>query len=113
MSTSYVLYPVSLQSTFARGIKNPDEWYVERLFQEILQENKAVYYNYRKLLTTNQWNLLNGIAKEKGAKKVMSGEFIKLYDLGSASSIQTALLALQEKKWYLKKMDYGMYMMCF
>lgn len=83
---------------FARGIKNPDEWYVERLFQEILQENKSVYFNYRKLLTSNQWNLLNGIAKEKGAKKVMSGEFIKLYDLGSASSIQTALLALQEKE---------------
>lgn len=94
---------------FARGIKNPDEWYVERLFQEILQENKSVYFNYRKLLTSNQWNLLNGIAKEKGAKKVMSGEFIKRYNLGTPSSVQTALLALQEKemvfeeegRWYV------------
>ena len=94
---------------FARGIKNPDEWYVERLFQEILQENKSVYFNYRKLLTSNQWNLLNGIAKEKGAKKVMSGEFIKRYNLGTPSSVQTSLLALQEKemvfeeegRWYV------------
>ena len=94
---------------FARGIKNPDEWYVERLFQEILQENKSVYFNYRKLLTSNQWNLLNGIAKEKGAKKVMSGEFIKRYNLGTPSSVQTSLLAMQDKemvfeeegRWYV------------
>lgn len=83
---------------YARNIKQPDEFYIERLFQEILQENKSVYFNYRKLLTTNQWNLLQGIAKEKGAKQVMSGEFTKKYDLGTPSSVQTALAALQEKE---------------
>ena len=74
-----------------------------------MQENKSVYFNYRKLLTSNQWNLLNGIAKEKGAKKVMSGEFIKRYNLGTPSSVQTSLLAMQEKemvfeeegRWYV------------
>lgn len=83
---------------FARGIKQPDEWYIERLFQEILQENQPVYFNYRKLLTTNQWVLLQGIAREKGARQVMGAEFIRKNDLGTPSSVQTALLALQEKE---------------
>ncbi len=83
---------------FARGIRQPDEWYIERLFQEILMENQPVYYNYRKLLTSNQWTLLQGIAREKGARQVMGSEFIKKNDLGTPSSVQTALLALQEKE---------------
>ncbi len=83
---------------FARGIKQPDEWYIERLFQEILQENQPVYFNYRKLLTSNQWTLLKGIANEKGARLVMGAEFIRKNDLGTPSSVQTALLALQEKE---------------
>lgn len=83
---------------YAKGIKQADEWYIERLFQEILQENKPVYFNYRKLLTANQWTLLQGIAKEKGARQVMGAAFIKKYDLGTPSSVQTALLALQEKE---------------
>ncbi len=83
---------------FARGIRQPDDWYIERLFQEILQENQPVYYNYRKLLTSNQWTLLQGIAREKGARQVMGTEFIRKNNLGTPSSVQTALLALQEKE---------------
>lgn len=94
---------------FAKGIKQPDDWYIERLLQEILQENQFVYYNYRNLLTLNQWLLLQGIAKEKGAQKVMGSEFVKKYDLGTPSSVQTALQALQDKemifedegRWYV------------
>lgn len=94
---------------FAKGIRQPDDWFIERLLQEILSENQFVYFNYRKLLTQNQWLLLHGIAREKGAHKVMGSEFVKKYDLGTPSSVQTALAALQEKemifedegRWYV------------
>jgi AAA+ ATPase superfamily predicted ATPase len=83
---------------FSKGIKQPDDWYIENLFREILQENQPVYYNYRKLLTGNQWSLLQGIAREKGAKQVMGAEFIRKNELGTPSSVQTALQALQDKE---------------
>lgn len=83
---------------FSKSIKQPDDWYIESLFREILQENQPVYYNYRKLLTGNQWNLLQGIAREKGAKQVMGAEFIRKNELGTPSSVQTALQALQDKE---------------
>ncbi|MBL7923305.1 MAG: ATP-binding protein, partial [Bacteroidia bacterium] len=83
---------------YSRDIRQPDEWYIERLFQEVLQENQPVYYNYRKLLTNNQWYLLQGIAREQGARQVMGAEFIRKNALGTPSSVQTALQALQDKE---------------
>ena len=83
---------------FDKGIQKPDEWFIERLFAEILNENANVYYSYRKILTTNQWQLLTAIAKDKGAKQILSGEFIRKNNLGSTSSVQTALAALIEKE---------------
>jgi hypothetical protein len=83
---------------YQNGIKQPDEWRIERLFSEILQEHEAVYFSYRNLLTLNQWELLRAIAKENGARQVLGNEFIRKYNLGSTSSIQTALAALIEKE---------------
>jgi hypothetical protein len=71
---------------------------VERMMAEILKENEAVYYAYRNLLTVNQWELLKGIAKDKGARQVLSADFIRKNNLGSTSSVQTALAALFEKE---------------
>lgn len=83
---------------YARDIKQPDAWYIERLFQDILQENQSFYFTIRNLLTLNQWLLLKGIARENGARMVMGAEFVRRYELGTPSSVQTALLALQEKE---------------
>ena len=90
---------------FSKGIKQPDDWFIENQFREILQENTPVYYNYRKLLTGNQWTLLQGIAREKGAKQVMGAEFIRKNELGTPSSVQTALLALQDKEMIFEEDD--------
>lgn len=83
---------------YSKGIRQPDEWYVERLMVELLEENSSVYYNYRKLLTENQWLLMKAIAKENGARQVLGGEFIRKNELGSTSSVQTALAALIDKE---------------
>lgn len=57
----------------------------------ILKENETFYFNYKNLLTANQWNLLSAIAKENGIKQITSKDFIKKYDLNTPSSIKTAL----------------------
>ncbi|CAN5637835.1 ATP-binding protein [soil metagenome] len=83
---------------YSKGIRLPDEWYLERVMAEMLEENAALYYNYRKLLTENQWLLLKAIAKENGARQILSLEFLRKHHLGSTSSMQTALAALIDKE---------------
>ena len=83
---------------FQTGVRQPDDWFLERLFQQVLDEWEGVFYNYRTLLASNQWILLRGIARERGARQVMGTEFIRKNNLGTPSSVQTALLALQEKR---------------
>lgn len=78
--------------------KQPDDWQLEKIFSEFLNANKNIYQTYRRLLTVNQWLLMRGIAREKGAKLVMSGDFVRKYGLGSPSSVQTALDALYDKE---------------
>jgi len=93
----------------SNGIKNPDSWYLERLYNELVNQNESVYYTYRQLLTQNQWNLLKAIAREDGAFQVLGSSFIMKYNLGSTSSVQTALAALisknlihqEDARWYL------------
>ncbi len=94
--TYYVQY--FSNKLLSKSVKQPDTWMVERMMAEILKENEAVYYAYRNLLTVNQWELLKGIAKDKGARQVLSADFIRKNNLGSTSSVQTALAALFEKE---------------
>ena len=94
--TYYVNY--FCNKLLTKPVKQPDTWMVERLMAEILMENEAVYYAYRNMLTVNQWELLKAIAKDKGAKQILSAEFIRKNNLGSTSSVQTALAALFEKE---------------
>ena len=65
---------------------------------EYLQSQRDIFHTYRRLMTSNQWLLLRGIARERGAKLVMGGEFVRKYGLGSPSSVQTALDALYDKE---------------
>ncbi|MFM9008695.1 MAG: hypothetical protein ACKORE_08940 [Bacteroidota bacterium] len=77
--------------------KHIDEWTLETELQQILQERAPFFRTYRDLLTRNQWLLLRGIARERGAVTVMGSSFVRKYALGTPSSVQTALAALQEK----------------
>lgn len=75
-----------------------DLWFAENLLNKYLHSQRDVFQTYRRLLTVNQWLLLSGIAKERGARMVMGGEFVRKYGLGSPSSVQTALDALYDKE---------------
>jgi hypothetical protein len=87
-----------LHTLMQAGTKQPDAWYLENMLLEYLQSQRDIFHTYRRLMTSNQWLLLRGIARERGAKLVMGGEFVRKYGLGSPSSVQTALDALYDKE---------------
>ena len=57
-----------------------------------------MFYNYRNLLTEFQFKLLKSIAKEKRINQPYVKEFLRKYNLGTPSTIATALKALLEKE---------------
>ena len=71
---------------------------IDSIFHQILKENEGVYYNYKKLLTVNQWNLLKAVAKNDSVTNPTSHDFLTTYKLGAASSVNTAIKALLEKE---------------
>lgn len=64
----------------------------------LLKEQEIVFYQYRNLLTSNQWQLLGAIAKEDEISEPTSYAFVAKYNLGNASSVRRSLLALIEKE---------------
>lgn len=71
----------------------------------ILEENEIAYFNYKILLTRLQFNLLEAIAKEEGVSKPTSMDFIGKYNLGTPSSVKTALKALLKKEMIFQDED--------
>jgi len=62
-----------------------------------LKENEVVYFNYRELLTSLQYQIIKAVAKEFHVEKPYSIQFLSKYRLDSSSSARTAINALIEK----------------
>jgi AAA+ ATPase superfamily predicted ATPase len=71
---------------------------IKKMALELLTLQENTFFQYRNLLPTAQWKLLNAIAKEETVSQILSGSFIKKYNLNSASSVQRSLTALLEKE---------------
>lgn len=69
---------------------------VETLYG-LIQQNEAVYFQYRNLLTKSQWKTLKAVASEEAVYQPYSQNFIKNYDLGSTSTLKRNLEALVDK----------------
>ena len=83
---------------FASGIKKIELTDVRHICTQLLEENENTYYQYRNLLTTPQWKLLQAIAKEEKVEKLHTKDFLKRYDLGTPSTISRSIEALLEKE---------------
>ncbi len=83
---------------YESGIKKPDRKDLKTLLEKILKEREFVFYDYRNLLTLNQFALLQAIAKEEKVSQPTSKEFIEKHRLGQPSSINRSLKALIEKE---------------
>lgn len=65
--------------------------------QQIVRGNSMQYEGLVLFLTDNQLSLLKAIAKAERVKSPQSNEFLKTYELPSASSVKTALTVLLDK----------------
>ncbi|OFX62326.1 MAG: hypothetical protein A2046_07365 [Bacteroidetes bacterium GWA2_30_7] len=106
--TFYVQY--FFNRLFELREKNITKETIEYLKHNILIEKEYIYYSYRNLVTSSQFQLLEAIAKEKSVKETTSHEFIGKYKLKQASSVNRSLKALLDKELvYFENLEYKVY----
>lgn len=71
---------------------------LEESVETIVSENADAYGNLFYLISPSQKSLLLAISQEGKASGITGKNFIKRYSLASASSVQKAILSLQEKQ---------------
>jgi hypothetical protein len=69
---------------------------------ELLKRNEPVFYQYRQLLTTAQWNFLIAIAKEGEVKQLTAQKFIAKYGIGTPANARRISRSLIEKELLLE-----------
>ena len=69
---------------------------------ELLKRNEPVFYQYRQLLTTAQWNFLIAIAKEGEIKQLTAQKFIAQYEIGTPANARRISRSLLEKELLLE-----------
>jgi hypothetical protein len=75
-----------------------NEGHLQTIWEEIIEEEEAIFHNYKNLLTQKQWDVLGGIAKEEPVKHPNAHDFLQRFRLGAASSVQSAVKALRDKQ---------------
>ena len=87
-----------------------NEELINEILYDILKSFESTFVDYSNLLTAKQYKLLKAVAKENKVTKPNSGDFIRKYDLKSASSVNRALDVLINKFIVLKDKDtYSVY----
>lgn len=81
---------------------------VETVFDNILMQYQAVFANFAKILTINQWNVLKSISKEEPLNNPLSRDFIDKYQLGATSTVSSAIKALVRQEMVI--IDEGAYL---
>jgi hypothetical protein len=81
---------------------------------ELLKRNEPVFYQYRQLLTSAQWNFLIAIAKEGEVKQLTAQKFIAKYGIGTPANARRISRSLIEKELLLelsnkKEISYRVY----
>ena len=68
---------------------------------ELLQSQEGKFYQYRNLLTAQQWLLLKAVAKEQRLTQPNAQKFISKFKIGNASAVRKGLASLQKKEMIL------------
>lgn len=85
-------------SLFGAQVKKTDLKQAESVLKQILLENEPYYFEYRNLITTQQWNLLIALARENGIREITTGEFIKTHNLTNAATVKRGIESLLQKE---------------
>jgi len=83
---------------FANSGKKVTELDFRQETQKLLSEQEIVFFQYRDLLTTPQWNLLKAIGMEPDVFAPTSMDFIKKHNLGNPATVLRSLKALETKE---------------
>lgn len=75
---------------------------LQQVYAEILEQQKPYFFNYSKLLTNAQWEVLKAIASSEPVESPYSKEFIMKHQLGTASSVASALNLLMDKEMVIE-----------
>ncbi len=78
---------------------------VNKTFKQLLDENRFYFESLKNLVTEYQWKLLQAIAKDKVVNEITSQDFIRRHNLGSSSSVSTAVKSLEKKEIIVKEKD--------
>jgi len=78
---------------------------VKKAMADILKENESYFFQYRQLLTTDQWNYMIAIAKENEVSQVMAQKFISKYKIGTPANSRRILKSLIEKELILENLS--------
>jgi len=90
---------------YGQNIRKITDDTVNMVLFEILKEREPVYFNYRNLLTEQQFMLLKAVAKEGSVKQPTSRDFILKHGLNNTSTVQTSLQALINKELVYKEQE--------
>lgn len=104
--TAMQTYYVQLVCNRLFALDGPiDKEILHETLMAILQEEQAVFNNYRNLLSPVQWRILVALAKESAVKEPTKGSFLRKYNISAPSTMTTALRALEKKELILRIKD--------
>ena len=90
---------------FSMKTKKIDNETVKSAMANILKENESFFFQYRQLLTADQWNYMIAVAKEKKVAQVTAQKFIAKYNIGTPANSRRILKALIEKELILENLS--------
>ncbi len=100
---NYTFYTQSVcNMVFLLADRIVDIQLVKKACEELLINNEAAFFQYRKLLTPAQWEMLIAIAKEGEVTKITSKNFVGKYNIGSPADVRRIVKALIEKELVLE-----------
>ncbi len=76
---------------------------IDKTKRYVLDEHDFIYSNMSNILSGVQYKILIAIALNGGVEKPTSKDFIKKYDLGTTSTVSSAMKILEEKELIYKE----------
>ena len=91
-----------LYATGKRKIKLTD---IQQTCYKILKDQEVFFYQYRNLLSSQQWNVLKAISKEEKVYQLTGKEFLTKYKFSNASAVKRCVDSLLEKEMIYQGSD--------
>ena len=106
LTKSHTFYTQNLCNyIFSMKTNSIDIQVVRRAMAAILKENESFFFQYRQLLTSDQWNYMIAVAKEDEVSQATAQKFISKYNIGTPANSRRILKSLIEKELILENLS--------